>query len=72
MMRTLASLALFAAGATAQVIDSSSFGAGKTLVSACSSRAWIQSDLDQPGYHQTETTQSRDGQLEERATNRTW
>lgn len=32
MMKTLASLALFAAGATAQVIDSSSFGAGKTSV----------------------------------------
>jgi mannose-binding lectin 1 len=32
MMKTLASLALFAAGATAQVIESSSFGTGKTLV----------------------------------------
>ncbi|KAJ5990361.1 hypothetical protein N7499_010872 [Penicillium canescens] len=31
MMRTLASLALFAAGATAQIIESSSFGAGKTI-----------------------------------------
>ncbi|KAJ5770275.1 uncharacterized protein N7511_002326 [Penicillium nucicola] len=31
MMRTLASLALFAAGATAQVIESSSFGTGKTV-----------------------------------------
>ncbi|KAJ5873943.1 uncharacterized protein N7529_002373 [Penicillium soppii] len=31
MMKTLASLALFAAGATSQVIDSSSFGAGKTI-----------------------------------------
>ncbi|EKV16063.1 Concanavalin A-like lectin/glucanase, subgroup [Penicillium digitatum] len=31
MMRTLASLALLAVGATAQVIESSSFGAGQTL-----------------------------------------
>ncbi|KAJ5295669.1 hypothetical protein PENANT_c001G02964 [Penicillium antarcticum] len=31
MMRTLASLVLFAAGATAQVVESSSFGTGKTI-----------------------------------------
>lgn len=66
MMRTLASLALLAVGATAQLIDSSSFGAGQTSVQyPCTIFGLRLSDF-RPGYHQPETL-SPDGQLQQRA-----
>lgn len=66
MMKTLASLALLAVGATAQLIDSSSFGAGQTSVQyQCTVFGLWLSDF-RPGYHQTETL-SPDGQLEQKA-----
>jgi hypothetical protein len=70
MMKTLASLALLAAGATAQIIESSSFGTGEKLVQCpCSVFTLWLSDPG-PEYHQTRIL-SPDGQLEERAMHHT-